>query len=347
MARCRLVFGLIALIVALSVSRASAFSVAKEINTGKQASAEVLKDMPLSKNEAWQHDIAEMGKRIASHVQRKEIPYEFRVVKPKDDDLNAFALPGGYVFFTERMWRTMTPDERASIMAHEITHCDRRHGIDMMLKSQQRALWMLPLIVVSGGAAQAILWGNMVINQRYSRKMEREADEYGVKLCAAAGYNPAAAVTAMKKLLYMESSSNRYEVSAIFLDHPETQKRIEYLTQSAAALGAEKADMELMAVADPSRLGNVTARFNDLANLVSAHSTVALERNQKVLIKKMLWDDDAKALVPTTIATAITLSPGRFPMLIVSVKDAYATGDVMAGDGIYPMPPEAPPTPTP
>ena len=323
----------------IAVEETFAFSVQKEIDLGKEASKQVIKDMPLSKNEKWQKDINEMGQRFMPHIQRKEFNYDFHVIEAKDE-VNAFALPGGVVFFTERIWRIMTPDERAAIMAHEITHCDRRHGIDMMIKSEQRALWMLPVIIFGGSPAlaQAAMWGNVMVAQRYSRKMEKEADEMGIKLCAAAGYNPAAAVTSMLKLLSIETDENHYEFSAVFASHPETIKRIEYLKQNAAALGASESEMKLKAVDDPARLGNITAKYRDYSNVVSARTSTPLIYGQDVLIKKMLWNDEAQMLAPSTVATASVLTPGTLPILVIKSQDNYSTGDVMEGDGIYAMP---------
>lgn len=319
---------------------AFAFSLQKEIELGAEASKQVIKQMPLSKNEKWQQDVNAMGQRFMPHIQRKEISYEFHIVEAKDE-VNAFALPGGYIYFTERMWRIMTPDERAAIMAHEITHSDRRHAVDMMIKSQQRALWMLPAIILGAGTpgiAQTVMWGDIIINQRYSRKMEREADELGIKLTAAAGYDPAAAVTAMKKLLYIESDYNRYEFSAVFASHPETIKRIEYLKQNAVALGAKETDMNLKAVDDPARLGNIISKYKDMNNLASARTSVPLVYGQKVYIKKMLWDDETESLTPKIVAVAEVLAPGKMPILVIREENTYTTGDVMDGDGIYPIP---------
>lgn len=318
-----------------------AFSLDKEIKLGEQVAKEAEKEMPLSKNEKWQRDVQDMGNRLSPIVNRTQIRYHFRIVAPKDtSEINAFALPGGYVYFTERMWRIMTPDERAAVMAHEIVHCDRRHGVDMMLKSQQRALWLLPLIIASGGGAlaQAAMWGNAIVSQRYSRKMEREADEQGIRLLKAAGFNPAGSVTAMKKLLNIESNTNRYEVSAVFAGHPDTQKRVDYLTKAAMALGAKPAELELKVVDDPSRLGNVTSKVRD-ANVVNARTLTALDHGEPVLIKKMLWDDDANALAPKTVATAVVLTPGTLPMLVLEDRESTSCGDVMPGDGVYPAQP--------
>ncbi len=335
------------LLVVLLLAQAGAawaYSLEREIRLGEEVSKEAEQEMPLSKNEKWQQDIAEMGKQFLPHITRKQIPYHFKIVAPKDEnEINAFALPGGYVYFTERMWRIMTRDERAAVMAHEIIHSDHRHGIDMMLKSQQRALWVLPLIIATGGSvavAQAAMWGNVIVTQRYSRKMEREADEDGIKLLKAAGFNPAGAVTSMKKLLYIESDQNRYEISAIFADHPETKNRIDYLVSGALALGAKKEDLELKAVDDPSRLGNITSKIQDV-NVVNAKMLAPVNRGETVLIKKMLWDDDAQALRPRTVATATALTPGMLPMLVLKQNDNMSFGDVMPGDGVYPEEPSS------
>ncbi|MCX6345591.1 MAG: M48 family metalloprotease, partial [Armatimonadetes bacterium] len=287
----------------LMSSAAMAFSVREEIKLGNEAAKEVEKQMPLSTNQQWQKDIDALGKRFIPFINRKDIPYTFKVVDAKDE-LNAFALPGGHVYFTQRMWKMMTPDERAAIMAHEITHCDKRHGIDQMLKSQQRMLWMLPLIILSGGqAGQFILWGDMAISQRYSRDDEREADTLGMKLLFKAGFNVGGAVTSMKKLLRMENTWNHYEVSTIFASHPDTLNRVQYMTSAAMLLGIKPEDLELKSDDDPSRLGNIILNRPD-QNVVSARVNVALTHGQHVIVKKMLWDDDAQALKPITICKA-------------------------------------------
>lgn len=327
------------ILLLLLLARAGlAYSLEQEIKLGQDVSREAEKEMPLSKNEKWQQDVTELGKRFLPYVNRKEIPYHFRVIAPKDEhEINAFAIPGGHIYFTERMWRIMTPDERAGVMAHEIVHCDRRHGIDMMLKSQQRALWLLPLIIATGGGALAevAMLGNMAISQRYSRKMEREADEEGIKLLKAAGFDPAGQVRAMKKLLSIENDQNRYEISALFASHPDTQRRIDYLSSAALALGSSPGSLELEAVDDPSRLGNVTSKVKE-TNAVNARTMTRLQRGQVVQIKKLLWDDEASALVPRTIATATVLTPGTLPILLLNVEKGVTFGDVMPGDGVYP-----------
>lgn len=295
--------------------------------------------MPPSKNQKWQDDIAALGAKLVPFVNRKEIPYHFKVVSDKDSTVNAFALPGGYVYFTEHMWLILTPDERAAVMAHEIVHCDLRHGIDESIKQQQRFLWTLPLIVL-GGAAGIDVWmaGNWAISARYSRKMERQADENGIALMKKAGLNPAGSVTSMKKLLSIQNDENRYEISSLWASHPDTQKRVDYLSQAAIGMGAKPSELELPSVDDPARLGNIVKKTPDLSVLY-CRTSVPLAFGQKVVIKKQLWDEDKGELGPKTVAEATVLSPGKLPILVLTTtKTDQSFNDVMVGDGVYPAP---------
>ncbi len=321
-----------------AVTSCGAVSLRDEIKQGEQISKLVVKEMPLLKDRKQQDAIAALGRKLVPFVKRKEIPYHFAIVTDKHNSINAFALPGGYIYFTERMWRILTPDERAAVMAHEITHCDLRHGINESIKQQQRMLWTLPLIVLGGGAGvEAWMFGNMAVNARYSRINEREADEQGIILMQKAGFNPAGAVTSMKKLLSIENDTNRYEVSSLFADHPDTRKRVEYLSAQALKMGAKPTELELLVNDDPSRIGNVIRKIHDISVLY-VRSSVSLEFGQKVLIKKMLWDEEKQALGPKTVAEATVLTPGRFPTLVVSNHKDYHPSDVMVGDGVYPAP---------
>lgn len=315
-----------------------AYSLSREINDGRNASVEVEKLMPPSKDQKLQDEITVLGDKLVPFVNRKEIPYHFKVVLDKENTVNAFALPGGYVYFTEHMWKILTPDERAAVMAHEITHCDMRHGIDQMIKQNQTMLWTLPVIVL-GGAAGATLGmaGNWAISARYSRKMERQADENGIALMKKAGFNPAGSVTSMKKLLSIENDQNRYEISSIWADHPDTQKRVEYLTEAAIKMGSKPSELELASVDDPNRLGNIINKTSGLTVLY-CRTSEPLSFDQKVIIKKMLWDEDKKKLSPKTIAEATVLCPGKLPILVVSDTKEQQYNDVMVGDGIYPAP---------
>ena len=333
--------------VLLSVTSGAswAVSVAEEIKIGQEVSKEVEKEMPLSKNQKWQDGITALGKKLIPFVKRTQIPYHFAIVTDPKNTINAFALPGGYVYFTEHMWMILTPDERAAVLAHEITHCDLRHGIDESIKQQQRMLWTLPLLVLGGAAgAEAWMWGNWAVNARYSRKNERQADEQGVQLTKKAGFSPAGSVTSMKKLLSIENDENRYEVSAIFADHPDTQKRVDYLTQAALSLGAEQSELSLPSVSDPARIGNIINKVPDMSVLY-ARTSERLAFGQKVIIKKMLWDEDKQALGPKTIAEATVLTPGKLPTLVLTNYKDFSVSDVMVGDGVYAAPQDTTPPP--
>lgn len=336
---------LLAVLLTLCVGAAWGFSIAKEIKLGEDISKEVEKEMPLSKNEQWQHDIDAMGKKFVPYLERKDIPYHFHIVDAKDE-INAFSVPGGYVYFTERMWKILTPDERAGVLGHEIAHSDKRHAVDQMIGSTQRALWTIPIAILTGGAGlDFLLAGNMAMAMRYSRKMEREADEVGTKLMQQAGYNPAGMVTAMKKLLHIEAAVNHYEISQIFSSHPDTGKRIDYLGQEAKELGARPDELDLKYVEAPSCLGNITGKLKDI-NVFAARTASALNYGQKVQIRKVLWDDKLQALTPQPIAEATVLTPGTHPTLVVATDKEQSFIEVMEGDGIFAMDQAKLPEPT-
>lgn len=297
--------------------------------------------MPLSENKQWQEEITEMGKKMMPYLNRKVFDYDFKIIKAEENGkkiLNAFALPGGHVYFTERMWYIMNPDERAAIIAHEMIHCDKRHGIDQMLKSQQRMLWQIPIIIASGGSAAALYglaMGDALLGQRFSLKAEQEADELGVELMKKAGYNPAGAVTAMKKLLYIEGQTNRYEISSALSTHPDTQKRIDYLTKKALALGSTQQDLEIKVPDDPDSIGKIIRVSSDM-KVIHARTKRPLKYREEVIIKKMIWNDKTNKTIALVVGKATVLAPGSNPILIVNAdKGVLEVEDIMPGDSIY------------
>ncbi|NLN76357.1 MAG: hypothetical protein GX139_08600, partial [Armatimonadetes bacterium] len=92
--------------------------------------------------------------------------------------------------------------------------------------------------------------------------------------------------------------------------------------------------LDLPMVDDPARLGNVTKKAADM-QIVYAKTSQSLEFGAKVIIKKMLWDENNQALEPKVIAEATVLTPGRFPTLALTEDKDSSTWGVMPGDGVY------------
>ena len=142
--------------------------------------------------------------------------------------MNAFAIPGGSIFIhTGLIEKVASSDELASVMAHEVVHVDARH---MARMSGPDPTALLGLLGVFLGPAAIIGQAISVAKQlEFSRRLEEEADNLGVRYLARAGYDPRAAIGFMNKM-YRETILNPIDVPPYLLTHPLTQQRINNLT---------------------------------------------------------------------------------------------------------------------
>lgn len=320
-----------------------------EIEIGQEVSKDIEKEFPLTDNKDWLADIDRMGKMLTPNVNRKDIPYSFKIIKEKydgKDELDAFSLPGGPVYFSEKMWRILTPNERLGVLAHEIAHVDKRHAIDTISEMQRRDLWATAILIISG--AKSNWWdaadiANTLYTLKYSRKREREADMMAVDFLTATGQSPAGLVTTMKKLLRIEKEEDISTIK-ILSTHPETEDRIKYLTERCIELGIKPDDMELKFKEQPDRLGDVVSK-EKAGMLVTVSTVQPLTVNQLVWIKKPLWDEDQGIMIPKPIAKGVSLDAGNKARISVKMEDGFDFVDIEAGDGVYPR--ESDPSPTP
>jgi predicted Zn-dependent protease len=135
--------------------------------------------------------VERIGRRLAS-VSDSEFTYSFRVVDGKE--INAFALPGGYVYvFTGLRKVAQTDDELAAVLAHEITHAEAHHYARQYKKASKRGalLGVFSMVVGMPNLAQNVLGLiDFSMTQKYSRSHELEADQAGMMRMARAGFDP-------------------------------------------------------------------------------------------------------------------------------------------------------------
>jgi len=175
----------------------------KEVNMGKSIaeSIEKSKEIKLDPDPLMTERVNEVGQRIASISGRKEVKYTFRVIDK--DDVNAFALPGGYVFiFKGLVDKVSKDDELAAVIAHEIAHVVARHSIKRLQGGVGYNILQILMAVTGGGRSDAgridAAFGQLMMS--YSREDEALADKLAVKYLTEAGYDPWAVVSLLKKL---------------------------------------------------------------------------------------------------------------------------------------------------
>jgi len=206
------------------------FSLGDDVQIGQRSAAQVERQYRTHNDSR----VSRIGRRLAARSTMPNLPWRFRVIDRAD--INAFALPGGYVYVTSGMLRRVRNDsELAGILAHEITHVTLRHGTNQASKAM---LAQMPLQML-GGRLGGGLAGNLAqlgislgLNSlflKYSRGAETQADVGAVQLMRRAGYSPSGLVSFMHTL-----NSNG---GGFFSDHPSPANRIGRIQQEIATTG--------------------------------------------------------------------------------------------------------------
>lgn len=164
--------------------------------------------------------------------------YHFTVIE--SDQINAFAAPGGFVYFYTSLLKEMdTESEMAAVMAHEISHVVARHSVKRIQSAMGVSL-AYQLIFGSDGTGEAlnaaISIGLGLTFASYSRSAEREADEYGLHYLVKAGHDPNGAVTMYEKLAAL-GGGDRSVFEQLASTHPDTQERITNAKNQIQSMG--------------------------------------------------------------------------------------------------------------
>jgi len=201
----------------------------QDIEIGRKYAPEIEKQLGgRIDNPALQNYIDSIGQKIARISHRPDWEYHF--VALKDDSLNAFALPGGYVFITKGMLEKLkTEAQLAAILSHETVHVVARDTSNAM--SNQIGISLLLAAITSGETSRGVLTAaelaRRIIGLRYSRKDEREADLGGLDYMVVAGYNPYGMVETMQML----ENEQKVRMVEFLSSHPSPENRTAYLTQ--------------------------------------------------------------------------------------------------------------------
>ena len=206
------------------------YSIDKEMAWGKQLADEVARESKIDDDPILSEFVNRVGQNLVRNSDAK-VPFTFRVID--GDEVNAFALPGGFVFvYTGLVKIASEEDEFAGALAHEIAHVAARHMACQASKAQIAGV----LGSIPGG------WGGLVVRQAipmtllsFSRHDEAEADYLGVQYMYAAGYDPTGAVTIFEKLASMQKAKPG-AVARVFSTHPMDSERIDKAEKEIQAI---------------------------------------------------------------------------------------------------------------
>jgi beta-barrel assembly-enhancing protease len=219
------------------------YSPADDVKLGREAAAEVVKELPLLNDQRTDDYVEKVGRTLAAAIppefQHKEFRYTFEVVNQKE--INAFALPGGPMFLNRGMIEAAkTEGEVAGVMAHELSHVALRHGTAQATKGQKfqigSVLGQIAGAVIGGTAGSIISQGTQfglgAAFLKYSREYESQADILGAQILARAGYNPREMAN-MFKTIEAEGGSRGPEWLS---SHPNPGNRYDAINREAATL---------------------------------------------------------------------------------------------------------------
>jgi predicted Zn-dependent protease len=216
------------------------FSPEQDIQLGEASAEEIMRQVVVLRDERTGAYVQRLGERVAAGAPGYKFPYKFVVVA--SPEVNAFALPGGYVFVNEgAIEAAHTEGELAGVLAHEIAHVSLRHGTTQASRAYL-ARTALGVVNTVAGIGQGDFWrvaaaacGARVNNffLRSNRAAELQADAEGARLLAEAGFDPRDMANFFERL--NEHEGDREEATAS--DHPDPASRVEAIAKVVAVLG--------------------------------------------------------------------------------------------------------------
>ena len=222
----------------------------KEIAMGKGAHPSIMAQFGKYDDDKLQAFITEKGNEMAAVSHRSHLNYEFNVVD--SPILNAFAVPGGYVYFTRGIMAHFNNEaEFAGVLGHEIGHVTARHSAKQQTQAQLGQIGLIGAVVLSPTLAsmgQSLSQGLGLLMLKYGRDMESQSDRLGVEYSTKIGYNSSHMANFFKTLARMRAKSGQ-SIPEFQSSHPDPINRFNNVHQLTSEwqqkLGVNASDLKV------------------------------------------------------------------------------------------------------
>lgn len=235
----------------------------QEVAFGRENAQRINEALPLVADPRATGYLTELGRSIASRTSRGDLEWHFAIVN--SDEVNAFALPGGYIYVNRGLIdRAERLEHLAGVLGHEIGHVVERHSVEQMKKTTGANVVVTFICAVTSlcetGLSQiAISVAGNAILARYSRSDEIEADSQAVVNVVNAGIHPSGVPEFFEELL-RERSRNPSLFDTFFASHPVEESRVDHTQR-------------LIAAYDPARLNDLVSdnqRYQEFRAIIQA-----------------------------------------------------------------------------
>lgn len=239
------ILALTGLLVACAVNPATGkrqfvlISEGQEIAMGREYDKQVSAEMGLYGDAELQAYVDGLGQKLAAGSERPELDWKFSVVD--DPMVNAFALPGGYIYITRGILAHFNSEaELAAVLGHEIGHVTGRHSVSQMSKSQLLQLGLGVGAVMAperwSGLTEVAAAGLGVLFLKYGRDDEREADDLGLRYMLSTGYDPRRMTHVFEMLGRVSAAQGGGRVPGWQSTHPAPENRRERIAGQISGL---------------------------------------------------------------------------------------------------------------
>jgi len=252
------------------------YSTETEIKMGKEYAMEVEKSSHIITDPVVAEYINRIGQNIVKNSDCK-VPFTIKVLD--SDEINAFALPGGYFFVNSGLILAADDEaELAGVMAHETAHVCAHHAMREMTRMNYAQIASIaPLIFIGGWTGYGVYEAESIAIPmtflEFSREFEAQADYLGIQYMYRAGYDPEAMVTFFEKIEDLQKHKPG-AVARAFSDHPQTPDRIEHSQEEIAKILPPRPEY----LETTSEFDEVKARLARIENKRRLHNNMNNEK---------------------------------------------------------------------